>query len=80
MFSKATFGASVARHYLLGFKRVFALLRDQPQAGALDEELGIGVRTFLYQSHRIFYRIGDDSVEVLRILQGARNAFGQLRG
>lgn len=78
IYSKKTFGVVIAREYLDGLRGVFALLRERPFAGARDEELLRDLRSFGYRSHRLFYRVNDRDVEIIRILHVARNATQEL--
>ena len=67
------FGGSAADAYFRRFREVFQLLREHPQAGALQPDLGTGVRCFTHRRHRIFYRLTGSHVKILRILHHARN-------
>jgi toxin ParE1/3/4 len=73
IYSKAAFGAKVARDYLEGLRAVFALLRDRPLAGMAEDDLGEGIRGFAYRSHRLYYRVALDGVLIVRILHHARD-------
>lgn len=72
--SKSAFGVAVARDYLGGIRGVFSLLRDRPLAGAADNNLSGGLRTFGHRSHRLYYRVDDRGVEIIRILHVSRDA------
>ena len=50
----------------------FDLLADQPAIGRLRPEFGAGVRSFVVESHVIYYR-GDDDVLIARVLHGRRD-------
>lgn len=79
-YSKAVFGPAVARQYLEGLSAIFALLEERPLAGPIEGDLGIGIRSFGYRSHRIYDRVEGDGLLVLRILHHMRDvvgAFGQ---
>lgn len=75
-FSKAAFGAHVARDYLDGLSAMFDLIEARPRTGAPEPELGEGMRSFRYRSHRIYYRLEQDDVLVVRILHQARDVPG----
>lgn len=54
----------------------FALLAREPRIGALRDELSPGVRSFTVGQYVIYYRpltIGSETVEIVRVLHGARN-------
>ncbi len=74
VYSKAAFGAAVARRYLAGLRNALTLLRDRPNAGAPEHDLGDGMRGFAYRSHRIYYRLDERGLLIVRILHHARDA------
>lgn len=74
IYSKARFGVPVAREYLTGLSMTMALLGERPLIGANADDLAIGLRGMTYRSHRLFYRVASDRVEVIRILHHARDA------
>lgn len=49
------------------------LLADTPKAGVRRDDLAPGLLCFIEGKYLIFYRIVDETVEILRILHGARN-------
>ncbi|MEP6785826.1 MAG: type II toxin-antitoxin system RelE/ParE family toxin [Sphingomonadales bacterium] len=73
IYSKRTFGVPVAKDYMAGLRRTFGFLRENPLAGALSEELTGDIRTFTYRSHRLFYCVADEHIEIVRILHHARD-------
>ena len=74
------FGARAATEYLAGFYRVFALLRDHPQAGEARDQYGRGIRSFSHHPHRVLYRVHGQGVVIVRILHQARDMRSALRG
>lgn len=68
-----TFGLETGRAYYFGFDKAFALLRNAPEAGQVDEATQLGLRRWLHCSHRIFYRISDDMILIVRIIHYARD-------
>lgn len=48
------------------------LFADTPELGRRREEFRPGVRSFPIDNHLIFYRVGPERVDILRILHGAR--------
>ena len=74
VYSKSAFGPIVARAYLEGLRQSFRLLADQPMAGAAEYDLGDNVRGFSYKSHRLYYRIENGHIWIIRILHHARDA------
>ena len=80
IYSKQTWGVPVAKEYMAGLRRTFGFLRENPFAGTVDEGLTGHIRTFTYRSHRLFYRVVEQQVEIVRILHYARDvprAFGR---
>jgi toxin ParE1/3/4 len=49
------------------------LLADNPMMGRSRPEFGRDVRSFPSGAYIIFYRPAEDSVEILRVIHGARN-------
>ena len=79
-YSLAHFGEEAGEAYMRGFNKAFALLRDHPQAGATASEYIKGYRCLVHRKHRIFYRLEDDKVLIVRVLHHARDAKGMLGG
>lgn len=49
-------------------------LVESPELGRKrDDDLGEGVRSFPVGNHVLFYRISGETVEILRVLHGARD-------
>lgn len=74
MYSKAAFGTAVAREYMIGFRKAFAVLREHPMLGVTQPDLGEEVRRLGYRSHGIFYGVSDDRLAIFRILHHAQDA------
>ena len=72
-FSEENFGAHLAREFMAGFDRVFALLRDRPLAGQAREELGPDRRSFSHKPYRIIYQVSEDQVLIARIIHQTRD-------
>jgi toxin ParE1/3/4 len=49
------------------------LLRRNPRAGRSRQDLGEGVRTFPVLPYVVFYRSGNGSIYIIRILHGRRD-------
>ncbi len=79
-YSLQEFGPEVADVYFRGFNQAFTLLRERPYAGVARPELGESVRCLTQRRHRLFYRLEDDLVLIIRILHHARNAQWELSG
>ena len=72
-FSAARFGEKAGEAYMKGFERAFGKLSDFPLIGHTLPEVGADIGAMTHKSHRIFYRVRDDAVMVLRILHHARD-------
>ena len=66
-------GRSASEAHIEGFRRLFALLRDQPFAGQEWPDLELGVRSLSHRPHRILYRVVGDAVMIDRIIHQARD-------
>ena len=51
----------------------FRLLAAQPMTGRAREELAPGVRSFPFGRYVVFYMPLNDGIDVVRVLQGARD-------
>jgi toxin ParE1/3/4 len=67
------FGEAAADAYFFSFEKSFELLRRHPEAGQVDEQSRHHLRRFLHKSHRIFYRLGDDAVLIVRVFHHSRD-------
>ncbi|MHA6723537.1 type II toxin-antitoxin system RelE/ParE family toxin [Sphingomonas sp. RS2018] len=72
-YSKTTFGSRVGSDYLDGLIGAFDRLAARPMAGVAERDLGEGMRSFLYRSHRIYYRVEGDDLLIVRVLHHARD-------
>ena len=66
-------GRTASAAHIEGFRRLFALLRDQPFAGQEWPELDLGIRSLSHRPHRILYRVEGDTVIIDRIIHQARD-------
>ncbi len=78
-YSVMEFGVEVADIYFNGFNQAFSLLRERPFIGASQPDLGRDVRCLTHRRHRIFYRVRDDAILILRVLHHTRHARSLLR-
>ncbi|MDR3489815.1 MAG: type II toxin-antitoxin system RelE/ParE family toxin [Bradyrhizobium sp.] len=67
-YSAATWDADQAELYIRQIQRALQLLAVDPRLGRACEDLRAGYRKFPSGSHLIFYRLLDDSIEVVRVL------------
>lgn len=78
-FSIDRFGPRVTGEYLDSFERAFLLLAEHPEIGRLHDEIEPTIRSFGNGSHRIYYDIDDDVVQVRRVLHKATDVKRWLR-
>jgi toxin ParE1/3/4 len=74
IFSIRTFGREVGDDYLAGLEIACERLQEFPEMAAVYRRLRPPVRCLIYRSHRIFYRVDDNSVLILRVLHHRRDA------
>jgi toxin ParE1/3/4 len=66
-------GPAVASKYRRSLLRLFVLVSDQPALGVRRPKLGRGVRMCVVAPYLVLYRtVGDDLVNILRVLHGRR--------
>ena len=53
-----------------------ARLADFPESGRARPEIGNDVRSLISGKYLILYRIEPDSVDIVRVIHGARDLFG----
>ena len=62
------FGLDQADRYYDGLIERFCELSDNPRLWQAVDYIRTGYRRSVYASHSIYYRIDDDTVEIMRIL------------
>jgi len=72
-YSRREFGAAAADRLVDDLERAFHLLRDHPGAGSDFSESVPGLRLFPRRGHRIFYRIAQGTIEIVRVLHHSRD-------
>ena len=78
LYTAREWGADQADLYLDNLDGAMARLRDHPGIGADVTEIRAGYRRLGAGLHRLYYRVGDDAIEIVRILQVSRDATAQL--
>jgi toxin ParE1/3/4 len=69
-----------AAQFVLRLEQHCSLLASHPLAGRVRDELAPGLRSLAYGRYVIFYRALDDTVEIVRVLHGARDLPRAMRG
>lgn len=68
-YTKAKWGNTQAKNYLHELRNTLKRLQEQPSIGTdRGHDLGVGVQSFPYVSHMIYYRAGKDHLIILAIL------------
>jgi toxin ParE1/3/4 len=73
-YGTAVHGEAASDAYYFGLLEAFAFLCEHPRAGQVDQDSGLGLRRWRYRQHRIFYRVADDVLLVVRIFHVAADA------
>ena len=79
-FSVTQFGVEVAGDYLTGLELACELLREFPEMAAIYPRARPEMRCLIYRSHRIFYRVDEEQVLVVRVLDHARDVGSAMKG
>jgi toxin ParE1/3/4 len=64
---------AAAVDYHRRFLEAFTYLDQYPRNGQSQPEIGSGIRHWVIKPFRVFYRLTDDGVEIVRVLHRARN-------
>lgn len=67
------FGNDQAISCLADLEPVLLKLVDYPELGRARPEIRVGLRSFAYRNHVIFYRILESHIRVVRVLHGSRD-------
>jgi len=71
--TELSFGFDQAVSYLTDIDAVFQLLVKNPHIGRERNEIKFGLRSFPISAHVIFYRILDNHIRIVRVLDGGRD-------
>lgn len=69
----AGYNPAVADKFLKQLRDKFELLASNPKIGRQHDNLVLNLRSFPFKNYVIFYFSNDSSVEIYRILHGARD-------
>ena len=73
------FGNDAANAYQRAINLVFTQLETFPLIGEARPDYGAGIRCISHKSHRILYRVENESVEIARILHHSREVTRHLK-
>lgn len=68
-----TFGIDQAVEYLTNLENILTSLPLNPEMGKARSEIKIGLRSFPFVSHIVFYRIMPDHIRIVRFLHANRD-------
>ena len=66
-------GRHTAEKILREIAEIIVLLEEHPFAGRTRNELRPGLRSFAATPHVIFYRVADDTPQIVRVLDGRQD-------
>lgn len=66
-------GRHTAEKILREIAAVITLLEDHPLAGRSRNEVRLGLRSFVVTPHVVFYRVANDTAEIVRVLDGRQD-------
>jgi toxin ParE1/3/4 len=78
LYTAREWGADQADLYLDALEAALARLREHPRIGTDAAEIRAGYRRLSAGQHRIYYRVEDGAIEVVRVLHVSRDAAAQL--
>ncbi|TIU86520.1 MAG: type II toxin-antitoxin system RelE/ParE family toxin [Mesorhizobium sp.] len=68
----AAYNPNAAIRFVETLQRRWDLLTLHPRSGAPRDDILPGIRHLVVGEYLTFYRIGDDAIEILRLLHGRR--------
>jgi toxin ParE1/3/4 len=66
-------GRHTAEKVMRGIADVIALIQDHPFAGRGRDEVRPGLRSFAATPHVVFYRVVNDTPQIVRVLDGRQD-------
>ena len=72
------FGYSKAVQYYSNLLDAFEAMRLNPHIGFIGSDYLVDYRIFIFRSHRIFYKILDNTIIVTRVLHHSQNEIKHL--
>ena len=78
-YGTAVHGEAASDAYYFSLIACFDFLCANPQAGQIDEDSGLGLRRWRYRQHRIFYRVDQEALLVVRVFHVSADAVRWLK-
>ena len=77
-YGTAVHGEAACDAYYDGLSETFDFLCNNAEAGQVEETAGLGLRRWRYRQHRIFYRIDEQAILIVRVFHVAADAVRRL--
>ena len=77
-YGTAVHGEIASDAYYAGLIKTFGFLCQNAEAGQVDDTSGLGLRRWRFRQHRIFYRVDEDSILIVRVFHVASDAVRRL--
>ena len=77
-YGTAVHGEAASDAYYDGLAESFEFLCHNPEAGPVDDTNELGLRRWRYRQHRIFYRIDEGTILIVRLFHVAADAVRRL--
>ena len=74
-YSVSEFGMDVAIEYHFGLTALFVQLTEFPNEGKSRGEIKQGLRSIVFVSHIVFYRVLSDHIRIVRILHQSQDVY-----
>ncbi len=78
LYTSGAFGVEQAVAYHVALQQTFDLIANNPEIGRARPEIDTLTRSFVCQSHTVYYQIEVDFVLILRILHGRQDPIRHL--
>ena len=66
-------GPEIADSRVRAIGKTCMMLEEHPLLGRARDEIRLGLRSVLVSPHIVFYRVTDDTAQIIRILDGRRD-------
>lgn len=73
-YGTAVHGEAASDAYYLGLTDAFAFLCEFPEAGQIDEDSDLGLRRWRHRQHRVFYKVEQDALLIVRVFHVSADA------
>ena len=70
-YTQTTWGYDQRNRYLAKLDQCFHMLAKNPDRGQVCDDIRLGYRKYRVDKHLVFYRMGKEGIEIIRILHGS---------